>query len=168
MKRIFTLLFTIFTLFTLQAQEVTSLRVGYVNREAILQQMPQTSELKAQIKTQRELFEKEYEIMQNEYNLKVKSYIENNKGMSEPIKLARQAEITEYEERLALYTKRYRKVLDEKYERGMSAINAQLSAAISTVAQREGCNIVFDKETPLYVDSNCVDLTKGVEQELGI
>ena len=82
MKRIFTLLFTIFTLFTLQAQEVTSLRVGYVNREAILQQMPQTSELKAQIKTQRELFEKEYEIMQNEYNLKVKSYIENNRGKS--------------------------------------------------------------------------------------
>ena len=86
MKRTFTLIISLCFLVALQAQEVTSLRIGYLDREAVLLEMPQTKTLYKQIEDQKTLFEKEYAIMQNEYNQKVKSYIENSKSMSEPIK----------------------------------------------------------------------------------
>ena len=168
MKRFAFLFISVVCLLSATAQSDSIVRIGYLNREAIVAELPQTKHLEKELDEQKNLFEKEYTIMQYEYNQKVKAYIENNKSMSEPIKLARQAEITEYEERLALYSQRYRKLLADQRAAGMNSINATMNNAISSVAQQLHLTIVFDQQTPLYTNSSCVDITDDVKQELGL
>ena len=74
--------------------------------------MSEVSQVEAQLSQLNALYTAEYERMTSEYNGKVKDYIAISKSLSEPIKLARQAEITEYEERMAIYKKRYTEELE--------------------------------------------------------
>ena len=105
-KHLFCTIIALMTLgSTICAQD--TLRIGYIDFEQTLAEMDAYADVQTQLAQLAKNYDDEYARMETEYNNKVKEYIVNGKNLSEPIKLARQAEITEYEERLALYHKRY-------------------------------------------------------------
>ena len=130
MKQI-TLFFLIFlSTFTLYAEQPSNtFLVGYVDQELVISELPETTILEQKWDSQKVIYEAEYAIMQKEYNQRVKQYIELNKQMSEPIKMARQAEITEYERRLVLYKQRYQDHLNQIRLEGEAKINNRISEA---------------------------------------
>jgi Skp family chaperone for outer membrane proteins len=106
--------------------------------------------------------------MTKEYDNKVKLYLERNKQMSEPIKLARQTEITELEARMAMYKKRYQEELAKQRAELYAPINEYIDKAIKYVCAREQITILFDQGQPLYMSAQCIDLTSLVKIELGL
>ena len=111
MKQLTLFFLTSLCALTLYAEQPSNhFLVGYVDQELIISELPQTKILEENLDSQTVVYEAEYAVMQKEYNQRVKQYIELNKQMSEPIKMARQAEITEYERRLVLYKQRYQEL----------------------------------------------------------
>ena len=88
--------------------------------------------------------------------------------MSEPIKLARQTEITELEARMDMYKKRYNEELEKYRLERFALINQLIDEAIRVVCQREQITILFDQAQPLYMSAQCVELTSLVKVELGL
>ena len=166
MKRFFSVFFCLSALLFIQAQE--SCKIGYIDRAALFTNMPEVSQVEAQLSQLNILYTKEYERMTTEYNDKVKAYMATSKSLSEPIKLARQAEITEYEERMAIYKKRYTEEIKKQTTLLWNPIHSKVKQAIETIAKTQGISIVLDQATPLYVSAACVDLLPLVKQELGI
>ncbi|HKL95844.1 MAG TPA: OmpH family outer membrane protein [Paludibacteraceae bacterium] len=166
MKRFFVITVCLSLFLTSQAQE--QFRIGYIDHSLLFSKMSEVSQVEAQLSQLNALYMAEYERMTNEYNSKVKDYIAISKSLSEPIKLARQAEITEYEERMAIYKKRYTEELKKQTSILWEPIHKQVKKTIEKVAKEQFITIVLDQATPLYMSESCVDLLPFVKQELGV
>ena len=143
-------------------------RIAYINRDSIVLIIPQVATIEKVLFQLKKDYEGEFVKMTKEYEGKVKSYLERNKQMSEPIKLARQTEITEMEARMAMYKKRYQEELDKQRNEMYAPINEYVDNAIRRVCEREHIPILFDQGQPLYMSDQCVDLTSLVKVELGL
>ena len=99
------------SLSVLQAINPVIVRIAYINRAEIVVSVPQVQVIEKELLELEEDYKAEFEKMAKEYESKVKSYLERNKQMSEPIRLARQTEITELEARMSMYKKRYQEEL---------------------------------------------------------
>ena len=143
-------------------------RIAYINRDSILAAIPQVEAIEKELSQLAKEYEVEFVKMTKEYESKVKSYLERNKQMSEPIKLARQTEITELEARMSMYKKRYQEELVKQRIALYAPINEYVDKAIRHVCEREQITILFDQGQPLYMSAECVDLTPLVKTELGL
>ncbi|MGN0186835.1 MAG: OmpH family outer membrane protein [Paludibacteraceae bacterium] len=143
-----------------------TLRIGYIDFDQTLAAMEAYNDVQTQLAQLAKNYDDEYARMETEYNNKVKDYIVNGKNLSEPIKLARQAEITEYEERLALYHKRYTDDLAKQRHEREKPVREQLQAAIRQAADALHITLVLDSRTPLYVAAPYIDLTEPVQELL--
>ena len=143
-------------------------RIAYINRDSILAVIPQVEAIEKELSQLAKEYEVEFVKMTKEYESKVKSYLERNKQMSEPIKLARQTEITELEARMSMYKKRYQEELAKQRIKLYTPVNEYIDKIIRVVCQREQITILFDQGQPIYMSSQCVDLTPLVKAELGL
>lgn len=163
MQKILTFLFA--TVCVLASAQDT-LRVGYVDRQTLLIDMPLYADAQKAYNELAKNYADEYDRIEAEYNKKVKEYIAESKQWSEPVKLARQAEITEYEERLLLFRKRYTDDLQRQRTRLEQPAHDRLSAAIAEVASEQAISLVLDIATPLFVAAPCIDITAAVKEKL--
>ena len=144
------------------------LRIAYINRDSIMAVIPQVETIEKELLKLEEDYKAEFVKMTKEYENKVKLYLERNKQMSEPIKLARQTEITELEARMSMYKKRYQEELLKQRTELYAPINEYVDKAIRRVCEREQITILFDQGQPLYMSAECIDLTPLVKTELGL
>lgn len=143
-------------------------RIAYINRDSIVAAIPQVESIEKELSQLAKEYEVEFVKMTKEYESKVKSYLERNKQMSEPIKLARQTEITELEARMSMYKKRYQEELVKQRVELFAPINEYVDKIIRVVCQREQITILFDQGQPIYMSPQCIDLTPLVKAELGL
>jgi Skp family chaperone for outer membrane proteins len=143
-------------------------RIAYVNKAEVLASIPQVGKIESELAQLEKDYEAEFVKMTKEYESKVKSYLERNKQMSEPIKLARQTEITELEARMSMYKKRYQEEIAKQRAKLYAPINEYVEEAIRRVCEREQITILFDQGQPLYMSAQCADLTSLVKVELGL
>ncbi len=154
---------------TLYSQDSTSIvRIAYINRADVFNSFPQVAAINKELKQLEADYEMEFINMSKEYERKVKAYLERSNQMSEPIKLARQTEITELEARMDMYKKRYSEELEKYRTERFMHINKLIDDAIRTICQREQITILFDQAQPLYMSAQCVELTSLVKIELGL
>lgn len=156
----------------IQAQDSTAIqtcvRIGYIDCDSIIKLLPDYQTGIQNVGKLQSQYEQEYASMQNAYNEKVKSYLENNGTLKRPIKLARQAEITEDEQRMAVYKENYTNDIRSKKKGLYDTSHALVNNAVKQVAKAYKINIVFDNKTPVYVDETCVNLTPDVKKLLGL
>ena len=94
-------------------------RIAYINRAEVVASVSQVKTIEKELLKLEDDYRVEFVKMTKEYESKVKSYLERNKQMSEPIKLARQTEITELEARMSMYKKRYQEELAKAIKEGI-------------------------------------------------
>ena len=146
----------------------TFVRVAYINRSEIVASMPQVKSIEKELARLEEDYHVEFVKMTREYENKVKSYLEKNKQLTEPIKLVRQTEITELESRMSMYKMRYQEELAKQRAELYAPIDNLIDETIRKVCDREQITILFDQKQPLYMSSQCIDLTSLVKIELGL
>ena len=143
-------------------------RIAYVCKADVFALIPQIAKIEKELSQLEVEYETEFVAMSKEYERKVKLYLERNSQMSEPIKLARQTEITELEARMAMYKQRYKEEIKKQRDDLYAPINKLVDDAIRLVCEREKITILFDSAQPIYVSAQCVDLTPLVKAELGL
>ena len=111
-------------------------------------------------------YEKEFKRMQQEYNKKVKDFLKNNEELLDAIKLARQAEITEAEKRLATYKLQYKQQVKHEQDSLNTQLQNNIDNLIKQVAKEMKITVVLDKKNTRYLSPSCIDLFPFVEKKL--
>lgn len=170
MKKLLFSAFLFFVCCNLIAQtdslNIQSIKIGYIDMDSILNILPEKVNIDKHLQTATAEYEKEFKRMQQEYNKKVKDYLKTNSEMLDAIKLARQAEITEAEKRIAAYKIQYKQQIKHEQDSLYTQLKKGITLIINQIAKEQNITVVLDKKNTHYLAPICIDLYPFVEKKL--
>lgn len=171
-KKVFSTLVLFISLVGVTAfsQVLPQVSVAYVNTTELLEQMPEKAQATQELLTLSENYEKELELMQNEYNKKYSDYISYQASLSENIKLRRMQELTELESRISQFMELAQKDIENKEKELLGPLKERINKAIHAVGIEHGYTVVYDLANPgiAFVSPDAVNANPYVKSKLGI
>ena len=152
------------------AQDVTQVRVGYINTAEILDAYPQKEQATQQLISLSENYKSELELMQNEYNKKYSDYITYQASLAENIKLRRMQELTELEHRIQEFMELGQRDIELQEQEMLEPLREQINNAVREVGIEQNFTVIYDMANSgiAFVSPNAVDANLYVMQKLGI
>ncbi|WP_298650779.1 OmpH family outer membrane protein [uncultured Proteiniphilum sp.] len=152
------------------SQVVPQVTVAYVNTTELLDEFPEKEQATQQLLTLSENYEKELQLMQNEYNKKYSDYITYQASLSENIKLRRMQELTELENRIRQFMELAQKDIENQEKVLLEPLKQKINNAIHAVGIERGYTVIYDLANPgiAFVSPDAVDANPYVKLKLGI
>lgn len=148
------------------AQEV---KIAFVNTVEIFNVMPEVSEVNNQLETLNEQYEKEFKVMQDEYNKKFAEYVEQRDSLTDNIRLRREQEIQDLENRIQNFVPVAQQEMQKRQQDLFAPIQEKLQKAIESVGDEKGYTYILNPQVLLYRNmSTSVDATPFVKAKLGL
>ncbi|OCX54132.1 hypothetical protein BEL04_07645 [Mucilaginibacter sp. PPCGB 2223] len=144
-------------------------KTGYINFNAVIDQMPDTKVISSQLQTYQQTFITQLQSMQNEYQTKGADYESKRATMTDAVRTQREAELTDLQKRIQDYqTTAQGKVEAEKDRLGKPLLD-KVKAAITAVAKEKGYAYVIDSSQGIFIVSpEADDLMPAVKIKLGL
>lgn len=169
-KNIFLFLSTLLFITALYSQQ-TGVRIGYVDSQVILQQLPEAQRIQRELDNLLQKYQSEYDQMVKTYQSKVEEYQKKEAMLNPQAKEQMQREIIELEQKIFEY--RNQKLgpqgeFEQEREKRLKPLRDKIIDAIENVAREEKLNFVFDKAGDivlLYADKQ-FDITFKVLDKL--
>jgi len=144
-------------------------KVGYIDFQAIVGQMPQAKTIKAQLDTYSKQFTDQIAIIQNELNTKGNAFTKESATMTDAVRTAKQAELQDINKRLQEYSNSAQQQFSDKSNELSKPLIDQIKAAVTAVAKEKGYNYVLDSgQVTLIVAPEGDDLMAAVKLKLGL
>lgn len=145
-------------------------KLGHVNSQEILSMMPERVEIEKKLNALQDEVENEIVKMREEYNAKMKDFLEKQATMPETIKQARQSEIADMEQRIKTTAQTAEADLQKKYQEFTTPMIDKVKKAISDVATEGGYTYIFDviSQVIVYQSPKSNDITPAVKKKLGL
>ena len=152
------------------SQVLPQVSVAYVNTTELLDQMPEKEQATQQLLTLSENYEKELELMQNDYNKKYSDYITYQTSLSENIKLRRMQELTELENRINQFMELAQKDIENQEKGLLEPLKQKINDAIHAVGIEQRYTVIYDLANPgiAFVSPDAVNANPYVKSKLGI
>lgn len=154
-------------LFILLSPLYSQVKIGYINSEAIMKELPEAQDAQRKLDNLVQEWQAELRKMESEWKRKYDDYDRNKLLMSDQTRAEKEKELVELENRIVQY--REQKFgqdgeLFQKQEEFMKPIQNKIFNALEQVAKKEGYDFVFDKsgEILLLYANEKYDLTKQV------
>jgi outer membrane protein len=167
MKKLIISLFIILPFGLSHAQEV---KIAHVNFQEVLLAMPEISTIEKEMAKIKEEYQKELETMQSEYQKKYADYIAQQDSLTENIKLRRQQDIQDIQERMNSLYELAQKDVPEKQQKLIQPVQEKVLKAIKEVGDEKGYTYIVNMEPGLFLHTgaSAVDVTPQVKAKLGI
>jgi outer membrane protein len=132
--------------------------------------MPEKAQATQQLLTLSENYEKELELMQNDYNKKYSDYITYQTSLSENIKLRRMQELTELESRINQFMELAQKDIENQEKGLLDPLKQKINNAIHAVGIEQRYTVIYDLANPgiAFVSPDAVNANPYVKSKLGI
>ena len=145
-------------------------KIGYVDFQAVVSQMPEAKTIKPQIDAYQKQFVTQLSAMNNDLQTKGKAYQDQSKTMSDADKTAKQTELQDLQKKMQDYQANAQQQVDAKSNELIKPITDKARAAVNDVAKEKGITYVFDSSqgSALLVSNEGSDLTASVKTKLGI
>jgi len=150
---------------SLVAQE---LKIAIVNTSELINLMPEVSAMEKQLADLNAQYEKELKIMQDDFNKKYSEYVAQQDSLTENIKLRRQQEIQDLQERIQNYVPVAQQEMEKKQQELFAPIQEKLQKAITAVGDEKGYTFIISPQVLLYKGNSAIDATPFVKDKLGI
>ena len=147
---------------------------GFINVSEVFQAMPATQEAYKKLDQLSKNLEDELQAMQEEYQRKGTDYMAQRDTLPESIRLRREAEITDIQEKLKEFYQTAQAEIQQKQQQLVMPIMETIKQAIEQVGDEMGLVYIMDisaeAQTPLvyHSASKCVDVTEAVRKKLNI
>lgn len=167
-KRYFFLIFFVGVLNPVIAQE--NLKIGHVNVAMIIQKMPETDSVQAQLKKEADQMQDMYNQMIKEHQENLDKYEKEKAGYSDFIKQTKESELNASADKIQQFEQNATQKMQQRRTDLLQPIYDKVNGAIKSVATREGFTYILDVSngTVVYTAPNSVDITNDVLKELGI
>ena len=145
-------------------------KIGYVNFQAIVSQMPEAKTIKPQIDAYQKQFVTQLTAMNNELQTKGKAFQDQSKTMTDAVKATKQAELQDLQKKMQDYQATAQQQVDAKSNELVKPITDKARVAVNDVAKEKGITYVLDSSqgSALLVSNEGDDLTASVKTKLGI
>ncbi len=131
------------------------LKIGYVNSETIIKELPEAKESQSKLETMLKGWQEEIEKRGQALQTKYEEYQKQANMLNESSKQAKQKELVEEEQKLNQYRQEKQQELGVQREKIMKPIQEKVFKAIEKVAKEKKLSFVFDRATEvpvLYAD----------------
>lgn len=154
-------------LFILLNPLYSQVKIGYINSEAIMKELPEAQDAQRKLDNLVQEWQTELRKMESEWKRKYDDYDRNKLLMSDQTRAEKEKELVELENRIVQYREQkfvQNGELFQKQEEFMKPIQNKIFNALEQVAKKEGYDFVFDKsgEILLLYANEKYDLTKQV------
>jgi len=151
-------------------------KFGHTNSQTIIEAMPETKQAREEIKALTEKHKKRFEEMQNEYQVLVNNFQENEdldpsstEKWDELTREDKYNEILNLQQRLQTYEQSAGEKINAKQIELFTPITEKVQKAIKEVAEEGVFTYIFDETTLLYFSTEMsVDVTDKIKAKLGI
>lgn len=143
-------------------------KIAIVNTVEIFNAMPEVSDVENQLAALNEQYEKEFKVMQDEYNKKFAEYVEQRDSLTDNIRLRREQEIQDLETRIQNFVPVAQQELQKKQGELYTPIQEKLQNAIKSVGEEKGYTYILNPQVLLYTGNSAIDATSFVKAKLGL
>ena len=165
MKKLIILL-VMFLPFCLKAEQAQ--KIAYVNVGEVMMAMPEADKAEKDLVAFRENLTKELNTMQDEFNKKYQAYVAERDSLTENIRLKRESDLTDLQQRTQNYMQQADSEYKAKQEELFKPIQDKVASAIKAVGDEKGYTFIITPEVLLYVNPNAENATAAVKAKLGI
>lgn len=147
----------------------TTLKIGTVNLDEVMQAMPETSVLEKELANKTSTFQNQAKQMQDEFQSKYQAYVEQHDSLDELTRGVREDELRSLQQRLEQYQQANYQQITQYREQQLAMIQDKLFKAVKAVGDREKFVAVFPTNDATYFSASLTtDVTGLVKSELGI
>jgi outer membrane protein len=145
-------------------------KIGYINFQALLSQMPEAKTIKSQVDIYQKQFVDQLQVMNNELQTKVKEFQSQGPTMTDATRTAKQTELQDLQKRMQDYENTAQQQVDAKANELVKPISDKARAALAAVAKEKGYTYVFDASqgSPLIISPEGDDLMDAVKAKLAL
>ncbi len=144
-------------------------KIGYLNFQLLIQQMPEAKTIKSQIDIYQKQFIDQLTTMNNELQTKGQAYQKEQATMTDAIRTAKQTELQDIQKRMQDYQNNAQQQVDAKTNELSKPLIDKARAAVAEVAKEKGYDYVLDSsQTTLIVSPATSDMMDASKAKLGI
>ncbi len=145
------------------------LKIAIVNTNDIFNIMPEVSAMENQIVAMTKEYEKELQIMQDEYTRKYSDLTAQQDSLTENIRMMRIQEIQGIQDRIENFIPMANEARNKKQEELMTPIREKIQKAIDQVGDENSYTYILNPGALLYMNkSAAIDATDKVKAKLGL
>jgi outer membrane protein len=166
-KLLFAVVLTMGVSFGVNAQ---SLKVGHVDSAAIMEILPERTQLEQELQAYAAELQSEIQAMYGEYQNKAQDYQANEATMSNLIRQSKQKEILDLETRIREFEASADMALQNKQMELINPLIEKVQNAVNAVGQEQGFTYILDKSVGavVFIGDNAIDITADVKTKLGL
>lgn len=144
-------------------------KAGHINLNDLLLLLPERKKAETDIQDFAKQLEGQMKTMRAEYENKVSEYQAKESAMTDPVKLDKQKEIANLEERIQNFQSTAQESLQQKQSELLEPMIEKCKKAIGEVAKEKGYNVVIDSsQGALLYSEPSDDLMNLVKKKLGV
>lgn len=172
MKRFITIAALIIAvIFAGESAIAQSLKFGHINRNELIQAMPEFDSAKVALEKLNTELTNAAELLQVELNNKYEAYLKDGKNMTDLVRQTKEQELQDYQRRLTEFQTNAQNQMQEKQVALFTPITDKADKAIREVGKSNGFIYVFDLSQPQIIyfdDTKSTDLMPLAKTKLGL
>ena len=141
-------------------------KIAYFNLTEVYVIMPEFKQMQDSLQKTQAAMEKELQVLQEEYNKKYQSLMEEGEGLIESIKMRRLQDVQSLEERINLFYEQSRQQLAQLQQALSEPIEKKINDAVQAVGASNNFLYILRGEAISYISPNAIDATKLVQKYL--
>lgn len=147
---------------------VSAQKLGTVDSQSILTQMPEFTEANAKLDEASKKYEAEFAKLREEQDKKMAEFqsVYEDASVPQSIKDRRIQEMNELEQKVQQFAQTAQQDLQRQQQQLLQPVQAKLIEAIQQVGQENGFSIILPVEVSVYQGSDVIDVTPLVKTKL--
>ncbi len=148
----------------------TTLKLGHINSQELLQAMPESDSAQAKLEKMVKELQNQMEAMQTEFNNKYQDYISKKDTYSELIRQTKESELQEMNQRIQTFQQTADQNVQKQKAEIFKPVLDKANKAIAAVAAENNFTYIFDISagTVIYHSETSTDILPLVKAKLGL
>ncbi|MVN20917.1 OmpH family outer membrane protein [Mucilaginibacter arboris] len=144
-------------------------KIGHINFNQLIDQMPDTKTIQKQIQDYSKTFSDQLTAMQTELTTNAQAYDAKRASMTDAARTAKEAELQDQNKRLQDFNTKAQQQVNDKTNQLSKPLLDKARSAVQAVAKEKGYTYVFDTaQTELLVSPEADNLMAAVKAKLGL
>lgn len=156
-------------LFSYGAKSQSTLKIGHVNVQELVQTHPDIDSIHAVLQQETKDMEDVYAEMQAEQQRKMDAFEKESATYSEFMKNAKQQELLELSQKIQSYNQNAQQIIRQRNMQLIQPVYEEVNSAIADISKEQGLTYVLDVSsgTVAFIGANALDITPLVKARLG-
>jgi outer membrane protein len=143
-------------------------KVGFVNQEALLTNMPEYAESSRQMREEMRAQQEELMSEQQAFQERLERYQKQRPLLSDSSRAEREEELRRMQQELQLSAQEREQMMARREFEMLQPLVEKLNTAIEAVAQENSLDVVMRADALVYVSDDVMNISEAVARKLGI